>query len=80
MIANNMFFPINLAIIHWKKGLVSLPFSVLHWVLAFLCEFNACFFYVSLIDCFRENHFYVSLIDCFRENQCLFSKHCFRQS
>ena len=43
MIANDMLFLKKLAVIHWKIGLVSLQFSVLHWCKAF---------FVSLIKCF----------------------------
>ena len=48
MIANDMFFSEKLEVVHWKNGLVSLQFSVLHWCKAFLCEFNRLFLRKSM--------------------------------
>ena len=48
VIGNNMFFAEKLAVIHWRNGLVSLQFSVLHWFKAFSCEFNRLFLRKSM--------------------------------
>ena len=48
VIANDMFFSEKLEVVHWKNGLVSLQFSVLHWCEAFLCEFNRLFLRKSM--------------------------------
>ena len=49
MIANNVFSE-KIASIHWKNGLVSLQFRVLHWFKPFLCEFNGLFLRKSMFS------------------------------
>ena len=53
VIANNIFFSEKIAISHWKNGLVSLQFSVLHRFKAFFSEFNRLFF--EKINVFLKN-------------------------